>query len=113
MTVTDATALPAFDSPADTAPSPNGAIARYTTFKGIDCAGHIARVFAHLDRHRRTDPDERLIAYLDRQRHSPHGAQRDDLLLLHSLVNPIRDLFEAHGDTAALDDLDRLERECF
>ena len=46
-------------------------------------------------------------------RASTQGVQRDDLLLLHSLVNPIRELFERHADTLALDDLDRLERECF
>ncbi|WP_022981635.1 N(2)-fixation sustaining protein CowN [Ideonella sp. B508-1] len=88
---------------------------RYISFKGIDYDGNVARVLAHLDR-RRTGSDAqaaRLIDYIDRQRASTQGARRDDLLLLHSLVNPIRELFERHADTLALDDLDRLERECF
>jgi len=87
---------------------------RYISFKGIDYDGNVARVLAHLDR-RRTGSDAqaaRLIDYIDRQRASTQGARRDDLLL-HSLVNPIRELFERHADTLALDDLDRLERECF
>jgi len=86
---------------------------RYVSFKGIDFDGNVARVLAHLARYRRADPGDVLIAYLDRQRASTHGARRDDLLLLHSLVNAIRDLFEARADVVALDDLDRLERECF
>jgi N(2)-fixation sustaining protein CowN len=86
---------------------------RYVSFKGIDFDGNVGRVLAHLARCRTEDPDNRLIAYLDRQRSSRQGARRDDLLLLHSLVNPVRDLFEARGDEAALRDLDRLERECF
>lgn len=91
----------------------DGATVRYTTFKGVDFEGNVRRVLAHLDRYRQADPEHRFIAYLDRQRNSTRGAQRDDLLLLHSLVNPIRDLFEAQCDEAALNDLDRLERECF
>lgn len=81
---------------------------------GTPAVVSIMRVLAHLDR-RRTGSDAqaaRLIDYIDRQRASTQGAQRDDLLL-HSLVNSIRELFERHADTLALDDLDRLERECF
>jgi hypothetical protein len=86
---------------------------RYVSFKGIDFDGNVRLVFEHLERHRRADPQNRLIAYLDQHRRSERGARRDDLLLLHSMVNSIRDLFEASGDEAALFDLDRLERECF
>jgi hypothetical protein len=86
---------------------------RYVSFKGIDYDGNVRRVLHHLARHRAGDPANRLIAYIDRQRGSQQGARRDDLLLLHSLVNPIRELFEADTDEAALSDLDRLERECF
>lgn len=88
---------------------------RYISFKGIDYEGNVARVLTHLDRHRAGSDAQaiQLIDYIDRQRASTHGVQRDDLLLLHSLVNPIRELFERHADTLALNDLDRLERECF
>jgi hypothetical protein len=86
---------------------------RYVSFKGIDFEGNVQRVLNYLARCRSGDPINRLITYIDGQRSSPHGARRDDLLLLHSLVNPVRDLFEALGDEAALTDLDRLERECF
>jgi hypothetical protein len=86
---------------------------RYVSFKGIDFDGNVRKVLAHVDRCRQSDPANRLIAYFDGQRNSTRGARRDDLLLLHSLANPLRDLFEARGDEAALDDLDRLERECF
>lgn len=86
---------------------------RYVSFLGIDYDGNVRRVLAHLQRHRERDPDHPLLRYLARQQASRTGAQRDALLLLHSLVNPIREYFEACEDTAALADLDRLERECF
>jgi hypothetical protein len=86
---------------------------RYVSFKGIDFEGNVLRVLAHLERCRASDPGNLLIAYIDGQRNSTRGARRDDLLLLHSLVNPVRELFEARADEAALADLDRLERECF
>jgi hypothetical protein len=86
---------------------------RYVSFKVIDFEGNVHRVLAHLERCRSLDPANRLIAYIDRQRSCTQGAQRDALLLLHSLVDPVRDLFEANDDEAALADLDRLERECF
>jgi len=86
---------------------------RYVSFDGIDFDGNVRCVLDHIDRYRRADPANRFIAYLDRQRSATSGVQRDDLLLLHSLANSVRDLFEAHDDEAALIDLDRLERECF
>lgn len=91
----------------------NAAVDRYVSFKGIDYDGNVRRVLDHLERYRRRDPQHRLLDYLARQRSLTSGARRDDLLLLHSLVNPIRDLFEAGSDQPALADLDRLEQECF
>ncbi|WP_051379123.1 N(2)-fixation sustaining protein CowN [Derxia gummosa] len=92
---------------------PAGGPDRYVSFRDIDFDGNVKRVLDHIERHRQRDPGNRFIAYLDKQRNSTRGARRDDLLLLHSLANAVRDLFEAGDDEAALDDLDRLERECF
>ncbi|WP_085316893.1 N(2)-fixation sustaining protein CowN [Derxia lacustris] len=86
---------------------------RYVSFDGIDFDGNVRCVLDHIDRYRRADPANRFIVYFDRQRNAERGARRDDLLLLHSLANSVRDLFEAHDDEEALADLDRLERECF
>jgi hypothetical protein len=86
---------------------------RYVSFEGIDCAGNARQVMAHI---------ERLIAqpgngsafwdYFMKKRAGGSGPKPDDLFLIHSNVNQVRELFEACGDADALALLMRLEEEC-
>lgn len=87
---------------------------RYISFKGIDCDGNARRMMEMLDRLQTDDVDElALIRLLKERRVATRGVQCDNLLLLASFVNPIRELFEHHRDDAALALLEQLEAECF
>jgi hypothetical protein len=47
------------------------------------------------------------------QKRSPSsGPKPDDLFLIHSNINQVRDLFEAWDDAAAMALLEKLEEEC-
>ena len=79
---------------------------RYVSFKGIDCDGNARRVMDILLRLRSEDADEQTLA-------ATTGVRCDDLLLLASFVNPVRELFERHHDHEALELLEQLEAQCF
>ncbi len=102
------------------APSkPAGASApdRYVSFLDIDFEGNIAAVMIHLRRY--IDGPDKGNAFWDRfkQRllHCEAGEAgvADTLLLLHSHVYYMVELFEDHGDEEALTALKKLEEECF
>jgi N(2)-fixation sustaining protein CowN len=103
------------------APSSKGASEtapdRYVSFLDIDFEGNVATVLAHLRRY--IDDPEKGNAFWDRfkerlARCETGGAGvADKLLLLHSHVYYMVDLFEEHDDEAALADLKKLEEECF
>ena len=86
---------------------------RYISFGDIDCDGNARRVMAHIDR---------LIAqpahnnafwdYFMKKRAGGSGPKPDDLFLIHSNINQIRDLFETCADEAAMALLIQLEEEC-
>ena len=86
---------------------------RYISFVGLDCNGRARRVMACLD-----EVLDRLGGggpfwdYFQKKRHPPSGPQPDDLLLLHTHLNQVRELFEAHADAQALALLDDLEHTC-
>ncbi|BAF90274.1 conserved hypothetical protein [Azorhizobium caulinodans ORS 571] len=90
---------------------------RYVTFNGIDFEGNMARVLAHLRRY--IDDPRTGNAFWDRFKarlaaaESGGNAFQDKLLLLHSHVYYMGDLFEDQEDEAALADLRKLEEECF
>lgn len=87
---------------------------RYVSFKGIDCDGNAHRVMELLLRLRSEDPDEQaLLDLLKERRVATSGVRCDDLLLLASFVNPVRELFERHHDHEALELLEQLEEQCF
>ena len=87
---------------------------RYVSFKGIDCDGNARRMMDILDALRTEDPDElALLALLSERRAAVSGVQCDNLLLLASFVNPIRELCERHENLAVLELLEQLEEECF
>ncbi|GFO54033.1 hypothetical protein GMSM_10400 [Geomonas sp. Red276] len=91
---------------------------RYVTFKGIDGDGNAKRVVALLRRHI-DDPQksnlfwerfkEKLAAAADPE--ATGGRHLDELFLVHSYLNNIRELFEEYGDREALELLDQLETE--
>ena len=90
---------------------------RYVSFAGIDFEGNMARVLAHLTRYIK-DPVW-ANAFWDRfsQRLEVACTSRapvaDRLLLMHSHVYYMAELFEEADDEQALADLQQLERECF
>jgi hypothetical protein len=94
-----------------------GAVDRYTTFVGIDCEGNTRRVIDAIRRLTLPEGDEAAAdpfwAYFHKRRHATTGVRCDDLLLLASFVNQVRELFETHDDQEGLRLLDKLEDECF
>ena len=90
---------------------------RYLTFQGIDFDGNMKRVLAHLFRY--IDEPAHANAFWDRFRARLAAAEAGDaaicdkLLLLHSHVYYMVELFEEHDDARALADLKKLEEECF
>ncbi|MDQ0504696.1 N(2)-fixation sustaining protein CowN [Xanthobacter agilis] len=90
---------------------------RYVTFRGIDFEGNMARVLAHLFRY--IDDPAYGNAFWARFKARLTAVEQngaaicDKLLLLHSHVYYMVDLFEEHDDGQALTDLKKLEEECF
>ncbi len=90
---------------------------RYVTFRDIDFEGNMAVVLGHLRRHL-ADPEknnpfwQRFEARLATAEAGAASIQ-DRLLLLHSHVYYMVELFEDHDDEVALADLKKLEEECF
>lgn len=91
---------------------------RYVTFRGIDGDGNSRRLVVML-RHHIDDPDksnpfwekfkEKLA--LAGSAAGNGGRQLDELFLVHSYINNIRELFEQYGDEQALALLDQIEAE--
>ena len=86
---------------------------RYVSFVGIDCAGNARRIMEHIDRHLAIpERNNRFWDYFVQKREGKNGPKGDDLFLIHSNVNQIRELFEIWNDTEALRLLDHLEEQC-
>lgn len=86
---------------------------RYVSFGGIDCDGNARMVMGHIER--LTAQPERSNAfweYFKKKRAGGSGPKPDDLFLIHSNINQIRDLFETCGDEAAMALLVQVEEEC-
>lgn len=90
---------------------------RYVSFRGIDFEANMAAVMAHLCRY--IDDPATSNALWDRFKQRLAVAESSDtpttdkLLLLHSHVYYMVELFEDHEDEAALEALKKLEEECF
>jgi N(2)-fixation sustaining protein CowN len=90
---------------------------RYVTFLDIDFEGNMACVLKHLRRY--IDNPETGNAFWDRFKdrlakiEAGENSITDKLLLLHSHVYYMVELFEDHDDEQALKDLKKLEEECF
>ncbi|MBB2983972.1 MULTISPECIES: N(2)-fixation sustaining protein CowN [Paraburkholderia] len=85
---------------------------RYRTFKGIDFDGQTRRMMERIEQHTLSS-DDPFWAYFHGRRRATNGPRHDDLLLLASFVNQIRELFESHNDEEGLLWLDQIENECF
>jgi N(2)-fixation sustaining protein CowN len=97
--------------------SPAAKSDRYVSFRDIDFEGNMSAVLAHLNRHI-GDP-AKSNALWDRFRarlaeaEAGGNVRADKLLLLHSHVYYMVDLFEEAEDEEALAALRKLEEECF
>lgn len=91
---------------------------RYVTFKGIDGDGNARRLVAML-RHHIDDPAKSNLfweKFRDKlatagSADANGGRVLDELFLIHSYINNIRDLLEEHDDQEALALLQQLEAE--
>lgn len=90
---------------------------RYVSFSGIDFDANMRAVLGHLRRY--IDDPKLTNPFWERFKLRFAKAEADDvpaadrLLLLHSHVYYIAELFEDHDDEAALTALAKLEQECF
>ncbi|HEX6733955.1 MAG TPA: N(2)-fixation sustaining protein CowN [Azonexus sp.] len=86
---------------------------RYVSFDGIDCAGNARRLMESIECNLpAADPERAFWQYFMAKRQPRSGPAPDDLFLVHSHINQIRELFEACGDEAALALLLQVEEEC-
>lgn len=86
---------------------------RYVTFKGIDGDGNASRLVAMLRRHI-DDPAKSnpfWEKFKDKLAEANGGRVLDELLLVHSYINNISELFEEHDDHEALALLRQVETE--
>jgi len=86
---------------------------RYLSFEGIDCSGNARRVMALIEQNRvNSGPKSSFWEYFMAKRQPPSGPVPDDLFLVHSYINQIRELFEECADHAALELLMQVEENC-
>jgi hypothetical protein len=86
---------------------------RYVSFAGIDCMGQARRVMQCIDRHRAIpEHNNAFWDYFAKKRAGEIGLQADDLLMIHSNLGQIQELFELWDDREALALLGQLEKEC-
>ena len=85
---------------------------RYVSFIGMDCDVKAARLMAHV-RHYIDDPrhSNAFWEYFKKKAAGGSGPRPDALFLIHSNLNQIRELFELHADTTALELLEHIEEE--
>ena len=86
---------------------------RYVSFSDIDCDGN-ARLLMSLIRKHIDDPahSNAFWEYFKKKAEGGSGPKPDELFLIHSNLNQIRELFETWEDNEALELLDRVEIEC-
>jgi len=86
---------------------------RYVSFNGIDCDQNAALLMQTLLRHL-ADPAKcnAFWTYFLNKRRPASGPAPDDLFLIHSHLNQLRDFFEEHDDEAAQQLLEKIELEC-
>lgn len=86
---------------------------RYITFDGLDCDGNARRVMACIERNMQAAGQAHPFwTYFMAKRQPRSGPVPDDLFLVHSHINQIREFFEECADDAALALLTQVEEEC-
>lgn len=86
---------------------------RYTSFAGIDCDGRARRIMASIEqKFEESGRQHPFLTYFLAKRQPKSGPIPDDLFLIHSNINQIREFFEEFADQPLLDLLMLLEEEC-
>lgn len=86
---------------------------RYISFDGIDCDGNAKLVMQCIERHMAMPGhSNQFWEYFMKKRNGGSGPRPDDLFLIHSNINQVRELFETWGDEEAMKLLVQLEEEC-
>jgi hypothetical protein len=91
----------------------NKELDRYISFDGIDCDGNARRMMSMIELHLpEAGASKPFWEYFMAKRTPRSGPPPDDLFLVHSHLNQIREFFEERGDAEALELLFKLEEEC-
>jgi hypothetical protein len=86
---------------------------RYVSFQGIDCDGNARQVMACIERLiQLPNRNNAFWDYFMTKRSGGSGLKPDDLFLIHSNINQVREFFEACEDQEAMSLLVKLEEEC-
>lgn len=86
---------------------------RYVSFVGIDCDKKAKKVMECIDRHMAVpERNNAFWDYFSQKRSGLKGPKYDDLYLIHSSINQVRELFETWQDEEGLQLLNQLEVEC-
>ena len=86
---------------------------RYISFEGIDCDGQARLVMQQIDKCLAV-PERRnaFWEYFQEKRSGIKGPKYDDLYMIHSSIQQVRELFEEYGDREDIDRLQKIEEEC-
>jgi N(2)-fixation sustaining protein CowN len=86
---------------------------RYVSFKDIDCDGRARLLMEAIDKHLQ-DPakNNAFWDYFNKKRRGSSGPRPDDLFLIHSNINQIREFFESCQDAEGQALLAQIEEEC-
>ena len=86
---------------------------RYVSFQDIDCAGNARRLMEHLDRQLALPGRSNAFwEYFAKKRAGNAVTKPDDLFLIRSNSNQVRDFFEHWNGGEALGLLLQIEEEC-
>jgi hypothetical protein len=86
---------------------------RYVSFIGLDCDAKAGRVMARIEEiSAKPDAHNKFWDYFFKKRAGEIGPKSDDLFLIHSNLNQIRELFEEWGSDDDVAMLDQIEEEC-
>ncbi|EXJ17228.1 N(2)-fixation sustaining protein CowN [Imhoffiella purpurea] len=86
---------------------------RYVTFEGIECDDYARQVVVYIrDCLADGDRPSAWQDYFERKLIENAGMGQDELFLVGSQVNYIRELFEHYQHAEGLDLLDKIEEEC-
>lgn len=86
---------------------------RYLSFKGLDCDENARQLMQCIDRQLAIPGhSNEFWDYFNKKRAGNSVSTPDDLFLIHSNINQLRELFETWDDAASMELLVKLEEEC-